>query len=158
MAERLVELARNDLPVSIVRPGPIFASMDEPLPGWNETNSSISKFCKHVFSGGYHTILANTNGGKYDATPADYTVNTCLAAAWRLGNASQEFHVYNCVPDSSNSLLLKNFIKLGCETLRESQNLPMYYPLASKNETLCNINNYLFRKIPGQIRDLLEGR
>ncbi|CAG7690051.1 unnamed protein product, partial [Allacma fusca] len=74
MAERLVELARKDLPVSIVRPGPIFAAMDEPLPGWSETSSSISKLCKLLLSGGYHTILAN-RGGKLDATPVDNAVN-----------------------------------------------------------------------------------
>ncbi|CAG7727463.1 unnamed protein product, partial [Allacma fusca] len=109
-------------------------------------------------SGGYHTILAN-RGGKLDATPVDNAVNTCLAAAWRLGNAShQEFHVYNCVPDSSNCLKQRNFIKIGCETIRETENLPRFYPLASKHETLCNINNYLFRKIPGQIRSHIEGR
>ncbi|CAG7732771.1 unnamed protein product, partial [Allacma fusca] len=40
IAERLVERAGNNLPVSIVRPGGITSGMTEPLPGWNETQSS----------------------------------------------------------------------------------------------------------------------
>ncbi|CAG7721638.1 unnamed protein product [Allacma fusca] len=63
--------------------------MTEPLPGWNETQSSSSKWANLIFCGAYHTVLANKQG-RFELTPVDYAVNTCLAAAWRLGTAFQK--------------------------------------------------------------------
>ncbi|CAG7815117.1 unnamed protein product, partial [Allacma fusca] len=75
------------------------SAMTEPLPGWNETTSSSSKWLRRLFDGSYHTVLANSQG-RFELTPVDYTANTCLAAAWRLGNSiPKKFHVYNCVPN-----------------------------------------------------------
>ncbi|CAG7714175.1 unnamed protein product [Allacma fusca] len=160
IAERLVERAWNNLPVSIVRPGGITSAMTEPLPGWNETQSSSSKWAKLIFCGAYHTVLGNKQG-RFELTPVDYAVNTCLAAAWRLGTATPKtFHVYNCVPNrKSNPIMLRDLINWGCETTRESLSVKKhenYYPLISNNTNIFDVNNYLFRKIPGQFWTLLK--
>ncbi|CAG7732504.1 unnamed protein product, partial [Allacma fusca] len=138
MGERIVEGASKHLPVTIVRPGAISSSMTEPLPGWNETQSSTSKWAKLMFSGAYHTVLVNRQGN-FDLIPVDYTANACLAAAWRLGTTiKKEFRVYNCVPNHmTNPIMFRNLIKWGYETLFVA-------------------NNYLFRKIPGKFRSLLK--
>ncbi|CAG7816682.1 unnamed protein product [Allacma fusca] len=134
--------------------------MTEPLPGWNETQSSSSKWAKLLFSGAYHTVLANSQG-RFELTPVDYAVNTCLAAAWRVGTDSpKKLHVYNCVPNyKSNPMMLRDLINWGCETTRESLNVKKYenyYPIISKHTGIFDVSNFLFRKIPGQLWSLMN--
>ncbi|CAG7720718.1 unnamed protein product, partial [Allacma fusca] len=138
----------------------VTSGMTEPMPGWNETQSSSSKWLKHTFGGSYHTVLGNSQN-RFELTPVDYAVNTCLAAAWRLGTAAPtKLHVYNCVANhKSNPIMLRDMINWGCETTRESINTKKrenYYPLMSKNPSIFDMKNYLFRKIPGQIWSLLK--
>ncbi|CAG7786111.1 unnamed protein product, partial [Allacma fusca] len=72
----------------------------------------------------------------------------------------KRLHVYNCVPnEKTNPLLFQDLVKWGCEITRKSldvRKIPNYHPIISKNMSLFVTNNYLFRKIPGQIWSLMK--
>lgn len=81
MAESLVKNYCDRLPIGIVRPSIITASLRDPAPGWIDNYNGPSGYLVTAGKGILRTMLVD--GHKIcDAIPVDIVANTILACAW----------------------------------------------------------------------------
>lgn len=128
MAEQLVSSFSKTLPICIVRPSIITASISEPYKGWIDniygiTGEFITEYfpnlnlCFHMFGlltigimleisrGTISSIICNRDC-LIDVIPADLTANMIIAAAWYNQNKRSLYSLYNRIDYKSRLLLL----------------------------------------------------
>lgn len=102
MAERAVIELHGDLPVSIVRPSIIESALAEPFPGWLEgfrmAEPLLLAFGRHLLDD-----FPGLPDGTLDIIPADYVVNTVLAAAASPPEKGG-YRIYHAASGSRNPL------------------------------------------------------
>ncbi|KAK1117618.1 hypothetical protein K0M31_015791 [Melipona bicolor] len=104
LAEQIVSSNSDHLPVAIVRPSIIGASLEEPCPGWLNNIYGATALFLQVGKGVLKVITGNRNA-KLDIVPVDYVVDTTICAAWHITlHHDNKLKVYNC---TSNALPLK---------------------------------------------------
>ncbi|KAJ8933768.1 hypothetical protein NQ314_013802 [Rhamnusium bicolor] len=81
VAEDIVRIEGKNLPVAVYRPSIVIATVREPVAGWIDNVYSATGVLLGVAVG----LLRTLHGRKEnhaDMVPADYVVNSCLAATW----------------------------------------------------------------------------
>lgn len=85
MAENLVKNFTDRVPVGIVRPSIITASLSDPMPGWIDNYNGPSGYLVTAGAGILRAMLVD--GEKIcDAIPVDIVANTIIATAWYVAN------------------------------------------------------------------------
>ncbi|XP_012242338.1 putative fatty acyl-CoA reductase CG5065 [Bombus impatiens] len=128
LAEQIVASKCKDLPVAIVRPSVIGASLDEPCPGWLENISAITGILLLV-SRGCATAILGRKDARLDVVPVDFVVDTIICTAWHITQQrGHEVKVYNCT-SSANPFKWGQLQQLVLKYSRETPlNDTLWYP------------------------------
>ena len=102
IAEYLVLQESNELPIVIVRPSIVGASLNEPFPGWLDNfNGPTGLF--QAQSVGILRCMLGKREATADIIPVDVVINMMIAAAWYTGSkTNKKFYVYNCTCNKAN--------------------------------------------------------
>jgi len=109
LAESVVYEARNELPITIVRPSIVVSTYSDPFPGWIDNTFGPTGLVIAYGKGYLKSILSNRDMVA-GFVPVDYTVNLILSAGWYRGsNRVGELKVYNGSTGNTNPLYWGNF-------------------------------------------------
>ncbi|XP_071876798.1 fatty acyl-CoA reductase 1-like [Bombus fervidus] len=100
LAEQIVVNKCKDLPVAIVRPSIIGASLEEPCPGWIQNISALTGVFL-LISKGCATVIPGKKDARVDLVPVDFVVDTMICTAWHVTlHPEHEVKVYNCTSNA----------------------------------------------------------
>ncbi|XP_003485872.1 putative fatty acyl-CoA reductase CG5065 [Bombus impatiens] len=100
LAEQVVASKCKDLPVAIVRPSIVGASLEEPCPGWIQGTSAFTGIILLV-SKGCVTAIRGRRDARMDVVPVDFVVDTIICTAWHATlHPDHEVKVYNCTSNA----------------------------------------------------------
>lgn len=165
MAENMVKIYSDKLPVGIVRPSIITASLRDPMPGWIDNYNGPSGYLVVAGKGILRTMLVD--GKKIcDAIPVDIVANTIIASAWLVANSSAKAkkasgsspYVVNCTSGQINPITWDEIRSLSHPWLIKYPTLEMFlYPGPSfvANKTVHKILVGLQHDLPTYVIDLL---
>ncbi|XP_024228369.1 putative fatty acyl-CoA reductase CG5065 [Bombus impatiens] len=101
LAEQIVASKYKDLPVAIVRPSIVGASLEEPCPGWIQGTSAFTGLVLLVSRGCATTIPARKDA-RLDVVPVDFVVDTIICTAWHVTlHHNLKVKVYNCTSNAN---------------------------------------------------------
>lgn len=159
MAENLVKVYSDKMPVGIVRPSIITASLRDPMPGWIDNYNGPSGYLVVAGKGILRTMLVD--GEKIcDAIPVDIVANTIIASAWHVANASSGAspYVVNCTSGQINPITWNEIRSLSHPWLIEYPTLEMFLypgPTFVSNKTVHRVLVGLQHDLPTFVIDLL---
>lgn len=81
MGEQLAANYHHILPICIVRPSIVTASVNEPFPGWVDNVNGITGIMTEIGRGTITSIMCNEHL-VLDVIPVDIVCNTIITAAW----------------------------------------------------------------------------
>ncbi|VEN63880.1 unnamed protein product [Callosobruchus maculatus] len=85
VAEEVVKTEGKNLPIALYRPSIVIATVKEPVSGWIDNVYGATGVLLGVAMGLLRVLRCGKNN-KADMVPADYVVNSCLAAAWDVAS------------------------------------------------------------------------
>lgn len=85
MAENVIKEYSSKVPVAIVRPSIITASLYDPMPGWTDNYNGPSGYLVTAGAGILRVLLVDENK-ICDAIPVDIVANTIITSAWSVAN------------------------------------------------------------------------
>ncbi|CAH3872452.1 unnamed protein product [Pieris brassicae] len=110
LGEALLAEKHGHVPVIIIRPSIVIASLSEPLPGWIDNWNGATGLIGSI-SKGILRVLPGNEVNVLDLIPVDYVVNLIIVAATKK-ILSQSVNVYACATSTEKPLTLRNLIKL----------------------------------------------
>ncbi|RZC36696.1 fatty acyl-CoA reductase -like, partial [Asbolus verrucosus] len=138
IAEDLVKTEGQNLPIAIVRPSIVTATIEEPIPGWTDNLYGLAG----IVAGAALGILRSLNA-KLDNTtaivPCDYVINMILASAWNIGEERQEhIPIYNYTGSTKNSVTWRDFVQdiEACAWDYPTEKLVWYYTFKIRENPL----------------------
>ncbi|XP_020723448.1 fatty acyl-CoA reductase 1 isoform X1 [Bombus terrestris] len=155
MAEQIVASKCRDLPVAIVRPSIIGASLEEPYPGWIQNISGITGTFL-LIGKGCATAIRGRRDARLDVVPVDFVVDMIICTAWHVTlHRDHEVKVYNC---TSNACLFKwgqmkdTMVKCSIET---PLNDTLWYPGCPMiaNRYIYNVRSVIPHVLPAFVID-----
>ncbi|XP_012248212.3 fatty acyl-CoA reductase 1-like [Bombus impatiens] len=100
LAEQIVASKCKDLPVAIVRPSIVGASLQEPCPGWIENISALTSTIV-LIGRGCATAIRGRRDAISDIVPVDFVVDMIICTAWHVTlHRDHEVKVYNCTSNA----------------------------------------------------------
>ncbi|XP_048269873.1 putative fatty acyl-CoA reductase CG5065 isoform X2 [Bombus terrestris] len=128
LAEQIVASRCRDLPVAIVRPSIIGASLKEPCPGWIQGTSAFTGILL-LISRGCATAIRGRKDARLDVVPVDFIVDAIISIAWHVTlHSEHEVKVYNCT-SSANPFRWGQLQQLVLKHSRETPlNDTLWYP------------------------------
>jgi len=163
VAEKLVALEKEDLPLVILRPSIVTASVEEPFPGWVDNYSAATG----IFVGAGLGMIKHMVGREevlLDCIPVDMTANLTIAAAQyaSLTKKSKEVKVFNYASSTVNPATIKEVSGLMNESarkVRSKKNVGGRPNLLAKSTTmhrfLRHFDVYVQLPLRAQIADLV---
>ncbi|XP_060830891.1 putative fatty acyl-CoA reductase CG5065 [Bombus pascuorum] len=101
LAEQIVANNCKDLPVAIVRPSIIGASLEDPCPGWIQNISGFTSILL-LISRGCATAIRGRKDARVDLVPVDFVIDTIICTAWHVTlHPEHEVKVYNCTSNAN---------------------------------------------------------
>ncbi|XP_050598496.1 putative fatty acyl-CoA reductase CG5065 isoform X2 [Bombus affinis] len=155
LAEQIVASKCKDLPVAIVRPSVIGASLEEPCPGWIQNISAVTGSFL-LIGRGCATAIRGRRDARLDLVPVDFVVDTILCTAWHVTlHSDHEVKVYNC---TSNACPFKwgqmkdTMVKCSIET---PLNDTLWYPGCPMiaNRYIYNVRSVIPHVLPAFVID-----
>lgn len=172
MAENMIKSYSDRLPIGIVRPSIITASVRDPMPGWIDNYNGPSGYLVVAGKGVLRVLLVD--GDKIcDAIPVDIVANTIITCAWHVayrnlskkGSGTQlqkldssEPYVVNCVSGQINPITWSEIRSLSHPVLLKYPSIEMFRypgPIFVSNRTLHRILVSLEHDLPTYIIDFL---
>ncbi|XP_043647264.1 fatty acyl-CoA reductase wat [Drosophila teissieri] len=166
LAEQVIQMEAQDLPICIFRPAIILANFKEPMSGWIDNLHGIVALIYGNAHGILRLLYVNP---KADAliVPGDYCANVALAAGWQVAKHSEspsasqlavKTPIYTLATAKSNSITFGEAVKLGID---HNHKIPVtktiWYPFA--HFTTCSwlfkLGCIFYHLIPGFFFDLL---
>ncbi|XP_033362677.1 putative fatty acyl-CoA reductase CG5065 [Bombus vosnesenskii] len=156
LAEQIVASKCKGLPVAIVRPSIIGASLEEPCPGWIENISGFTGTFL-LISRGCATAIRGRRDARLDVVPVDFVVDMIICTAWHVTlHRDHEVKVYNC---TSNACPFKwgqmkdTMVKCSIET---PLNDTLWYPGCPMiaNRYIYNLRSVIPHVLPAFIVDI----
>lgn len=171
MAENMVNCYQGKLPLGIVRPSIITASVRDPMPGWIDNYNGPSGYLVTAGKGILRTMLVDSNK-ICDAIPVDIVVNTIIATGWHVANLSTrklgnnwiteqpypDPYVVNCISGQINPITWGEVRSLSQPWLLKYPTFEMFRypgPIFVSNKTIHKILVALEHDLPTYIIDLL---
>nr|XP_054928153.1 putative fatty acyl-CoA reductase CG5065 [Dermacentor andersoni] len=157
VTESLVLEERGDIPVAIVRPSIVTASIREPLPGWLDNYNGCTGMLVVVGLGMLQSLLAEK---KYvmDFIPVDVVANMLLCVAWHTAETRPEhIEVYHC---ASGALLLQTWTDMADLMQRAFLQYPLPNAIRFPKFHMTNsqlwhsINLWCLHYVPACVADL----
>lgn len=106
MAENVAKKFSDRLPIGIVRPSIITASLKDPMPGWIDNYNGPSGYLVTAGKGILRVMLVD--GKKIcDAIPVDIVANTIITTAWYIGTGQNKPSADFLKVDGNVSLAMK---------------------------------------------------
>ncbi|XP_033362643.1 putative fatty acyl-CoA reductase CG5065 [Bombus vosnesenskii] len=156
LAEQVVASKCKDLPVAIVRPSIVGASLEEPCPGWIQGTSAFTGVILLV-SKGCATAIRGRRDARLDVVPVDFVVDTIICIAWHVTlHPDHEVKVYNCTSNANPykwGQMKDAVVKCGIET---PMNDTLWYPGCSiiTNRYIYNVLSVIPYILPAFIIDI----
>ncbi|KAK1120200.1 hypothetical protein K0M31_012570 [Melipona bicolor] len=163
LAEQIMSNNSDSLPVAIVRPSVIGASLKEPCPGWVDNIYGLTGIFMLIGKGTTRTMLVKKSK-RLDLVPVDYVVNIIICAAWHVTlHRNNEVKVYN---STSNAHPIKwNQIRdIVVQCSRETpMNNVIWFPfcILVPNQCSYNVLDIFLHILPAFFMDIflkLSGR
>ncbi|XP_017060597.2 fatty acyl-CoA reductase wat-like [Drosophila ficusphila] len=172
LAEQVIQMEGQDLPICIFRPAIILANFKEPLSGWIDNLHGVVALIYGNVYGILRLLYVNPNA-KAMVVPGDYCANVAVASGWQVSKnanpssslaAKSPPPIYAFAPDKSNAIPFKTSVKMGIEKFHKVPvTKTIWYPFA--HFTTCpflfKLGCIFYHLIPGFLTDLvlrLQGR
>ncbi|KAK9295204.1 hypothetical protein QLX08_010397 [Tetragonisca angustula] len=156
LAEQIVSSNSDSLPIAIVRPSIIGASIENPCLGWLDNIYGVTAIFMTVGMGITKVIPAKENAS-VDLVPIDFVVDTILCAAWHVTlRPNNEVKVYNCTNDG-RPLKWGQMINIAVKCNREMpMNKVFWYPCCFlvANRYVYNVLNIFLHILPAFVVDM----
>ncbi|XP_017120628.1 fatty acyl-CoA reductase wat [Drosophila elegans] len=160
LAEQVIQMEAQDLPICIFRPAIILANFKEPMSGWIDNLHGLVALIYGNAHGILRLIYANPKAEAL-LVPGDYCANVTLASGWHMAkNAKPKSPapIYAFAPSKSNSITFGESVKMGIEY---NHKIPVtktiWYPFA--HFTTCpwlfQLGCFFYHVLPGYLFDLL---
>lgn len=157
IAESLVLEERGDIPVAIVRPSIVSASIREPLQGWVDNYNGGTGILIVIGMGLLQSVLAEKKS-IMDFVPVDVVTNMLICAAWHVAETRpKHIEVYHC---TSGALAPHTWIHMAGRMQRAMLRTPLpnalRYPQFNMtgNQLWHNMNLWCFHYLPACVVDL----
>ncbi|XP_060831152.1 putative fatty acyl-CoA reductase CG5065 [Bombus pascuorum] len=153
LAEQIVASNSKHLPVAIVRPSIIGASLKEPYPGWIQNISGITGSFL-LIGKGCATAIRGRRDARLDVVPVDFVVDTIICTAWHVTlHRDHEVKVYNCTSNAYPFTIIDATIKCNIET---PLNDTLWYPGCPiiANKHIYNVLSVIPHVLPAFVIDI----
>lgn len=172
MAENVIQEYSKKVPVAIVRPSIITASLYDPMPGWTDNYNGPSGYLVTAGAGILRVLLVDSEK-ICDAIPVDIVANTIITSAWSVANremarkrsiseknSNQEGKpfVVNCVSGQTNPITwgeIKSLSQPWLEKYPPTQIFRYPGPTFISNKTIHKVMVALEHDLPTYVIDLL---
>ncbi|XP_045515521.1 fatty acyl-CoA reductase 1-like [Pieris brassicae] len=111
LGEALLAEKHGHVPVIIIRPSIVTASLSEPIPGWIDNWNGATGLIGTITKGILRVVRGN-GGNVLDLIPVDYVVNLIIVAATKK-ILSQSVNVYACATSTEKPLTLRHLSHLA---------------------------------------------
>nr|XP_036669602.1 putative fatty acyl-CoA reductase CG5065 [Drosophila suzukii]XP_036669604.1 putative fatty acyl-CoA reductase CG5065 [Drosophila suzukii]XP_036669605.1 putative fatty acyl-CoA reductase CG5065 [Drosophila suzukii]XP_036669606.1 putative fatty acyl-CoA reductase CG5065 [Drosophila suzukii]XP_036669607.1 putative fatty acyl-CoA reductase CG5065 [Drosophila suzukii]XP_036669608.1 putative fatty acyl-CoA reductase CG5065 [Drosophila suzukii] len=119
LAEHMLLKEAGNLPVAIVRPSIVTASLNEPFAGWVDNFNGPTGLVSALAKGMFRTMMCEKNYVA-DMVPVDIVINLMIAAAWRTATRkSNNLLIYNCCTGQRNPIIWSEFVKHAMTSVRK---------------------------------------
>lgn len=156
LAEHMLLKEAGNLPVAIVRPSIVTASLHEPMAGWVDNWNGPTGLVSAVGKGLFRTMLCEANYVA-DMVPVDIVINLMIAAAWRTATAKPDsLLIYNCCTGQQKPITWGQFVELAINKTRlHPLEGCLWYPtgILRMNRHLNLIHGFFVHYIPAYILD-----
>ncbi|MEJ2256157.1 MAG: SDR family oxidoreductase [Woeseiaceae bacterium] len=112
IAEHLLVEQQGDVPLALVRPSIISASMERPSPGWIDSPAAFALFVVQIGAGRMRAVVARPDS-RLDVIPCDAVADRVIGAAFELTRPddSPEPVIWHAVAGPENSVVIRSCIK-----------------------------------------------
>ncbi|KAF2895082.1 hypothetical protein ILUMI_11094 [Ignelater luminosus] len=172
VAEDIIRKESNGLPIAVVRPSIVVVTSKEPVSGWINNSYGATGIFVNIGMGVVRTLYCDATYVS-DLVPADYAINTMIAAAWNIAktrgsNLNSEMPkqetdcnnipVYNYVSSTQNPITWRECISKGNQHLSKAPSVLQIWHSVFK--TTSSTYGYLFlhytlHLLPAYIVDFL---
>lgn len=158
LAEKMLLLLGDGLPIVIVRPSIVTASWREPILGWVDNLNGPTGLLAGAGKGVLRTLLCHKDLIA-DLVPVDICINLLISAAWYTAtNRPKGIEIYHCTSGTTNPIYWKDIERLGHEFILENPFSDiLWYPGGSFKSN--RVVNYLcvaaFQMAPAYVIDAL---
>ncbi|CAG9770823.1 unnamed protein product [Ceutorhynchus assimilis] len=137
VAEDVVKNEGKNLPIALVRPSIVIATVKEPVAGWIDNVYGATGVLLGAAVGLLRTLYGNKKNNA-EMVPADYVINSCLAAMWDVATIrtlndnkeiqdeesreekfDKEIPVYNYVSTPQNPMTWDDFEQLSSKHCKQ---------------------------------------
>uniref|UniRef100_A0A1A9X2G9 Fatty acyl-CoA reductase n=1 Tax=Glossina brevipalpis TaxID=37001 RepID=A0A1A9X2G9_9MUSC len=158
LAEHMLLKEAGNLPVAIVRPSIVIASLNEPLAGWIDNFNGPTGLLSALAKGLFRSIVCEQNYIA-DVVPVDIVINLMIAAAWRTAtHKTDNFSIYNCCTGQRHPITWGKFVNYTLSMVRKHPlESCVWYPsgVLRRNVTLNTIYGIFVHYIPAYLLDVL---
>ncbi|XP_067626537.1 putative fatty acyl-CoA reductase CG5065 [Eurosta solidaginis] len=158
LAEHMLLKEAGNLPVAIVRPSIVIASLNEPFAGWVDNFNGPTGLVAAVGKGLFRTIMCEKNYVA-DMVPVDIVINLMIAAAWRTATSkSDALAIYNCCTGQRHPIQWGEFVKYAMKHVRKHPlEGCLWYPtgVLRMNRPLNAVHGFIVHYIPAYVLDIL---
>lgn len=139
MAEILIQERRDTVPLVIVRPSIVTASLQYPKPGWIDSKAAFAAFAATFGLGFLHTLVVDKNV-HLDLVPCDYVADRLALAAFGNFDKTTSVRVLFATAGRENSLTMEEMVFRG---------LPFFQPKHRRIQRRPYIRKMAPRSSPG---------
>uniref|UniRef100_A0A1I8M522 Fatty acyl-CoA reductase n=1 Tax=Musca domestica TaxID=7370 RepID=A0A1I8M522_MUSDO len=158
LAEHMLLKEAGNLPVAIVRPSIVTASLNEPFAGWIDNLNGPTGLLSAMAKGIFRTIVCEENCIA-DVVPVDIVINLMITAAWRTAShKTDNLLIYNCCTGQRHPITWGKFVNYAVDHVRKH---PLegcaWYPGGSlrNSPTINAVNAFVVHYIPAYILDVM---
>ncbi|KAH8284633.1 hypothetical protein KR018_008617 [Drosophila ironensis] len=156
LAEHMLLKEAGNLPVAIVRPSIVTASLNEPFAGWVDNFNGPTGLVSALAKGMFRTMMCEKNYVA-DMVPVDIVINLMIAAAWRTATRkSNNLLIYNCCTGQRNPVVWSEFVNFAMSSVRKHPlEGCLWYPTGDlrMNRPMNTLNCIVKHFLPAYIMD-----
>ncbi|TMW48389.1 hypothetical protein DOY81_006518 [Sarcophaga bullata] len=160
LAEHMLLKEAGNLPVAIVRPSIVTASLNEPFAGWIDNFNGPTGLLSAMAKGLFRTIVCEKNCIA-DVVPVDIVINLMITAAWRTAShkSNDNLLIYNCCTGQRHPITWDKFVNYAIEHVRKH---PLegcvWYPggVLRRNVTINTLHCLVLHYVPAYILDIMH--
>ncbi|XP_070505179.1 putative fatty acyl-CoA reductase CG5065 [Chironomus tepperi] len=162
LAENLIKREKH-LPVIIIKPSLVGASLSEPHIGWIDSFAGVSRYIYFIAKGVYRVTVLPNKATIIDLVPVDFTSNFTIAAPWkremdiRSNSLVPSPYIYFNTTGSTNPILWKDYFQFSVDLGRQfPPSKAFWYPQVRlrKSENSYNMDVALTHLFPAYLIDL----
>ncbi|XP_031330448.1 fatty acyl-CoA reductase wat-like [Photinus pyralis] len=167
VAEEVVGSSARGLPIAIVRPSIVVATAKGPLAGWIDNMYGVTGITVGIALGLIRTLHCKKDCVA-DIVPADYVINSAIAAAWSIGNKesmnkeitndNSEVSVFNYVCSTQTTITWRVWMEYSKHYLKQVPSplqLWHHFFILNSNYFMHVLCVILFHYIPAYVVDFL---